>query len=195
MSDEADSSSFSSDVVTWSDIEPAARQMFRVWMGSGEITWVKECWKHFEHKGLTRNTSPLEQTATHLRLLALVCIYEQFCGYMWDENPDTPLSYLTENLSIDPLSLGILAGSASPGSFDEECDEDELREAALGVAIDAMRDEIHSCLAEAYGGSVALYSRMSKTNRAANHEDNGSEFEVTGSNSSALQFVTQGFPA
>lgn len=195
MSDHDQPIESASDTVAWEDIESAARQMFHVWMGNGEIEWVKECWQHFANKGLTGNLTKLDATATHLRLLALARIYEQFCGYAWEENPETPIDYLAENLTIDPLALGILAGQAATESFDEDYDDDELREAALIAATDAMRDGIHTCLAKAFGGSVPLYSRMSATNRSADSEDSGSEFEVTGSNCSALEFVTQGFPA
>lgn len=181
------------DTVPWEEIESAARQMFHVWMGNGEIEWVKECWDHFESKGLTRNTGPLETTATHLRLLALVRIYEQFCGYAWDENPETPLSYLSEKLRIDPLALGILAGAALPTIFNADLDEFDLLDAALIAATDAMRKEIHTCLADAYGGDLALYSRMATTHLPTDAD--ADEFRITSINYPALEFVTEGFPA
>lgn len=193
MSDEFDNCAPPSDVVAWEDIEAAAGQMFRVWFGDGELVWAKECWQHFKQKGLTRNTGPLEETTTHLHLLALVRIYEQFCGYAWEANPGTPLSYLTENLSIDPLSLGILAGAASSTASYEDLEEFDLREAALIAATDAMRKEIHTCLAEAFGGDMALYCRMATTNLPSDAD--ADEFRTTSINYPALQFVTEGFPA
>jgi hypothetical protein len=194
MSDEQTLQS-ADDTVAWDHIEPVAKQMFRVWMGNGEIEWAKECWQHFAANGLTGASTTLEATATHLRLLALVRVYEQFCGYAWEENPETPLSYLTENLKIDPLSLDILAGPTDSHSSEGDLDEDDLHEAALTAATDAMREEIYACLAQAYGGPVPLYSRMSKTNRSADLEDDGSEFNLTGHHASALQFVTDRFSA
>lgn len=181
------------EIVSWEDIEPAARKMFHVWMGDGELEWVKECWQHFAAKGLTGNTTALEITATYLRLVALARIYEEFCGYAWEENPETPVDYHAEHVEIDPLALGILAARSGDDSFDEAGEDYELREAALLAATDAMRAEIFDCLSAAYGGAVMLYARMSKTNHSANEEDDEDEFEVTGSNSSALQFVTDGF--
>lgn len=193
MSDHDQTIAPSDESVAWDDIESSARQMFHVWMGSGEIEWVRECWQHFANEGLTGCLSALDTTATHLRLLALARIYEQFCGYAWEENPETPLSYLAEKLSIDPLSLGILAGAAAPTSFDDDLDEFDLREAALMAATDAMRKEIHTCLSKAYGGDMALYCRMATTN--LNPDAEADEFRTTNFNYPALQFVTDGFPA
>jgi len=193
MSEKAENTPSQPDVVVWEDIEAAARQMFCVWYGDGELKWARECWQHFEKQGLTRNTGPLEATATHLRLLALVRIYEQFSGYAWDENPGTSLSYLAEQLSIDPLSLGILAGAASSISDGDDLDEIDLREAALMAATDGMRKEIHTCLSAACGGDMALYSRMAATNLPADAD--ADEFRSTNFNYRALEFVTSGFPA
>jgi hypothetical protein len=91
------------------------------------------------------------------------------------------------------MALGILAAQASPDAFDDAEDEYELREAALTAAADAQRQEIFECLSKAYGGAVRLYSRMSQTNQSAEEENDQDEFEVTGSNGVALDFVMNGF--
>lgn len=193
MSEELDDILPPSDVVAWEEIEATAKLMFQFWMGGGELMWVRECWQHFEKKGLTRNMGPLEETTTHLRLLTLVRIYEQFSGLEWDDNPQTSLFHLTESLSIDPLSLGLLAGAASPAGFDEDLDEFELKESALIAATDALRQQIHTCLVEAYGGDIALYCRLVTTHLTPDADPH--EFRITNFNYLALEFVTEGFPA
>lgn len=181
------------DRVAWEEIAPAASKMFHVWCGSGETKWVEECWQHLGEAGLTDKTTLLEETATYLRLVSLAQVYEEFCGCAWDENPGTPLSDLADELEIDPLALGILGAIAGPDAFDDEADDSELREIALSAATAKQRVEIFSCLCKAYGGAVQLYSRMSKTNQQAGEEDNGNEFEVTGSNGIAISYVMNGF--
>jgi hypothetical protein len=167
--------------------------MFHVWCGDGEIKWVEECWRHLGEAGLTGNATPLEATATLLRLVTLARVYEEFCGLAWDENPETPVDYLAEDLEIDALALGILAAQAAPDSFDDVAEDYELREAALLAATEAQRQEIFDCLSRAYGGDVQLYSRISRTNRSADDESDGDEFDVTGANATALSYVTNGF--
>jgi len=181
------------NMVSWADIESAAAKMFKVWTDGGELEWAKECWQHFSEAGLTGNVGVLETTKTYLRLVALARIYEEFCGRAWDENPDTPLDYLAENLEMDPVALGILAASDNEADFRDSSDYYELREAAMRSVTNAMRREIFECLAHAYGNEIKLYSRMSKTNHSADVEDDGDEFEVTGSNSIAYEYVTNGF--
>jgi hypothetical protein len=181
------------DRITWVEVQDAASKMFHVWSGDGEMRWVEECWSHLGEAGLTGNTTILEATETMLRLVSLARIYEEFCGLAWEENPETPIDYLAENLELDALALGILGTQASPDAFDDAGDEYELREAALIAATEAQRKEIFDCLRKAYGGDIQLYSRMSQTNRSDDAENDGREFEVTGSNSVALNYVMNGF--
>lgn len=146
---------------------------------------------------LTDNSPALERTATFLRLVTLARIYEEFCGLAWDENPETPVTDLVEDLEIDPLSLGILATKADPDVFDDVADK-YIHEAVLLAATDAQRREIFDCLRNGFGDEFKLYSRMSKTNRSGNetddcNEDDGSEFDITESNSVALSYVVNGF--
>jgi len=181
------------DRVTWEDVATAASKMFHVWCGDGEIKWVEECWRHLGEAGLTEKTTLLEETATYLRLVTLAQVYEEFCGCAWDENPDSSLSDFADELEINPLALGILGATASPDAFDDAAEDYELRNAALFAISDSQRPEIFACLCKAYGGDVQLYSRMSKTNQSASDEDDGDEFEVTGSNGVALSYVMNGF--
>ena len=189
--------------IPWEDVRDAASKMFHVWwLGDGEIKWVEECWQHLGEANLTDNSPALERTATFLRLLTLARIYEEFCGLAWDEDPETPVTDLVEDLEIDPLSLGILATKADPDAFDDVADK-YIHQAVLLAATDAQRKEIFDCLSKGFGDEFKLYSRMSKTNRSGNETDNGSEddlseddlseFDITESNSVALSYVVNGF--
>lgn len=177
----------------WEDVFEAAAAMFHVWNGDGEIAWVEECWRYLSEAGLTSDSTILETTETSLRLIMLARIYEEFCGLAWDENPETPINVLAEDLGIDPLALGIIAARSSGESFEACVEQFELYEHALDVASDAMRSEIFQCLYKAYDGEIGLYSRMSKTNKSTDAEGDEDEFDGTFANADAFAYVKNGF--
>ena len=180
--------------VKWDEIETAAAKMFNVWIDGAEVKWAKEAWKHLAKAGLTEATTILEITATKLRLVTLARIYQEFSGFAWDENPEPPLDYLAEDLEIDPVALGILAGKADPNDFEDLTEDDYLLGAALQTVTDSQRQEIFECLRTAYGDDFRLYSRLWHTRSAlAERDSEGDEFELTGANSSALEYVRNGF--
>lgn len=180
----------SNETVNWDDISDAASKMFRVWLGGGELEWAEECWGHFQKCGLAGNQTCIEETASLVRLVTLARIHEEFSGYAWDENPETPVDYFAENLKIDPLALRILAVRAQSEDLDEAGEGCELREMALIGATNAQREQIYECLCTAYGDDTMLYSRMSRTYPTADMDDSdGEEFTITSGNCQALQYV------
>jgi hypothetical protein len=181
---------FAGDVVLWDELKSAAEKMFNVWLAGGELEWAEECWGYFQRAGLAGNSTIIEQTSSLLRLVSLARIYQEFCGYAWDENPSTPISFLAEDLEIDSIALGILAARVPDWRFEEDEDEYQLRESALLAATGAQFAEIHACLCAAYGDEIMLFSRLMHTNMATSPLE---EFEVTGSNASALQYVQNRF--
>lgn len=178
----------------WDEIEQAAKKMFNVWIDGGELKWAKEAWRHLRAAGLTSSTSTLEVTAAKVRLVTLARIYQEFSGFAWDENPETPLDYLAEDLEIDPVALGILAGRASPNGFEELTDDDSVLGAALLTVTDSQRAEIFDCLRKSYGDENKLYSRLWHTRSLLAEKDSEEdEWQVTGPNCAALQYVSNGF--
>lgn len=90
--------------------------------------------------------------------------------------------------------MGILAAIADPNTFEELSDDDSLLEAALLAVTDSQRHEIYECLKAAYGDEVRLYSRLWHTRSLSSEENSeGDEFEVTGANASAFEYVRNGF--
>ena len=182
------------DTLEWEEIEAAASEMFKVWIDGSELEWAKEAWSHLTRADLASAGSILDITSAKLRLVTLARIYQEFCGYAWDENPETPVEYLAEDLEIDPVALGVLAGSIEPLEFQSCSDDYELRQAALVAVTDSQRLEIFECLRAAYGDEIRLYSRIWHTRSLLAEKDSeGEEFEVTGANCSALEYVQNGF--
>jgi len=135
----------------------------------------------------------LKVTAAKLHLVTLARIYQEFCGLAWDENPDTPVEYLTEDLNIDPVALGILSASSDSENVNDAVDDHELLEAALTAASDGQRQEIFEQLKAAYGSDVALYARIWHTRSNPDGQHANEEFEPTAGNCIALQYVMKGF--
>lgn len=180
------------DGLAWEDMQKSAAQMFNIWVGGSELEWARECWEHFAKGGLLDNESTVANTASVLRLVTLALIYQQFSGYAWDENPENSADDLAGALSFDYVALGYLATIADK-RFAEGCGEEyELQCEALNAATSVQREEIFKCLSAAYGGYVGLYSRMCKTHPSYGKDD---EYEVNLDNVSALNFVSDGFPA
>lgn len=159
-----------------------------------ELEWAKEAWGHLCAAGLTSRQTFLDENAAKLRLVTLARIYEEFCGLAWDENLERPMDYVAQHLHIDPVALGVLAASAERDKLEEADDNYELHEAALTAVTDSQRREIFECLKAAYGDEFKLYSRLWHTRSPLAEEDSeGDEFEVSGSNITALQYVSNGF--
>jgi hypothetical protein len=174
--------------VEWDEISDAASGIFSIWTSGGDLDFAKESWTHLAAGGLTSDDCVYDLTRTLLRLIALRLIYGEFCAAKWDEQSETPISYLVEDLEIDPLALGLIAGDyLAPGS--ELGDPFSLRAAALEAAVKRLRPYVFACLLNAYGGSIDLYSRLSRT--AANldaNDDSGDGATVTG-DCAALDFI------
>lgn len=179
------------DNLQWDEVDDAAKKMFDVWLIGSELDWAKEACSHLAAAGLLNALTLLDLTAAKLRLVTLALIYQEFCGFAWDENPETPVGYLAEDLDIDPVALGILAGRVESDEFEDSTDEYELRQAALWAVTDSQRHNIFECLRAAYGDELKLYSRIWHTRSPL--DSDGDEWEVTDRNSAALEFVSNGF--
>jgi hypothetical protein len=180
----------------WEDVRDAAGTIFNVWFVGSELEWAEEAWNHLHAAGLVGGNSPLERTLSAARLVYLGVAYHEFCRLAWDENSSREIPELAEELEFDPVVLGALATAAEQDFLSEHghCDEDELRASALHVVVHAQRHEVYSCLEDAYGGDVKLYSRMWKTIKALGVEDESfDEFEGNHGNAAALNFVQNGF--
>jgi hypothetical protein len=181
--------------ITWDEVEHAAAKLFNIWVDGNELKWAEEVWRLFAVAGLTGAETLMEETASKLRLATLARVYHEFCGLAWEEDPDWPANYLTEDLEIDPVALGILAGGTDRrNEFEELTDDVSLLDEAILAVVDSHRTEIFDCLKLAYGNEFKLYTRMWHTRSDdAEKDSEGDEFELTGGNTIALEYVTNGF--
>ena len=180
---------------SWRKVESTAIEIFQVWMGGGELEWAREAWDYLYKANLVGVDSPLGKTSSNLHILTLGLVYHEFCRITWDEDPDKSLEHMIEQLELDPLALGVFAGSQNDEIFEFVEDDDELFEATIENATLLLRKGIHQCLVSAYGDDVQLCSRMVSTCDDSNDDDEGgdSESDLTCSDSESLQFVQNGF--
>lgn len=179
--------------IGWEEIEEAASKMFSVWINGGELKWAREAWGHLRNADLASRQTLLDETQAKLRLVTLARIYQEFCGLAWDENPETPLDYLTEDLEIDPVAVGVLAAQTGSDELEESIDDYELLIVALTAVTNSQRQDIFQCLKKAYGDEIRLYGRFWYTRPGLTEDNEGDEFEVTIPNSAALEYVRNGF--
>ncbi len=175
---------------SWLKVAPTACEIFSVWEGDAELDWAREAWDYLFKANLVGIDSPLGKAASNLRILTLGFIYHDFCRIAWDEDPDNSLDHMIEQLDIDPLALGVFAGSPDDEIFEFVEDEDELFEASIENATLILRQGIHECLVAAYGGDDQLHSRMLST---CDDDEAESGLESSGANAESLAFVRSGF--
>ena len=183
-----------SEQIDWDELEEAAKKLFSVWIDGSELAWAKEAWGHLAAAGLTGRGTVIEEAATKLRLVTLAKIYHEFCGVAWEEDPETPIGYLAQELEINAVAIGALAATTGPTTLEEAIEEYELYEEAVTAVTDNLRKEIFECLQAAYGSDFRLYSRIWHTRSLLSEQDlEGEEFEVTDANATALEYVRKGF--
>jgi hypothetical protein len=138
---------------------------------------------------LTSDEGVYDLTRTYLRLIALRLIYGEFCAAKWDQEFETPVSYLVEDLEINLLALGLMASSGLERGSELMGDEFALREAALTAAIETLKPGIFSCLLNAYGGAIGLYSRLSRTAGNLDKDDEAGDGATVSGDCAALDFI------
>ena len=179
--------------LAWEDIRGPASKMFNIWTSGGDLDFAEQAWQFLQAAGLVSGDDIVSKTKSCMVLLALCRIYLAFCEAKWDESADIPISFLAEDLDIDPVALGLLAsGEMSKYVQDLYFEAFELRENALVAVTKLLEPQVLECLRTAFGGSTGLYLRLSRT-RANDDEQDGNEFEVTGPNMDAYDFLNHGF--
>lgn len=182
----------------WADVEDAAADMFNTWYMGSEREWAREAWGHLHAANLVGGETPLESTLASLRLAALAKIYQEFCGFAWGEDKKTPIECLVEGLDVDPLALGIIAGSIDAKQFSGTSSESELCELALIEVMERERATVFRCLKAAYGGHIKLFERIARTVSPERESDDDedvfwSSFFSSDAAAAALKYVSNGF--
>lgn len=132
----------------WSELEPAARETFRIWMSGTDFEWAKEAWGHLTKAGLCNYETQPERHVVLGRFLALASIYKDWCSVVFDETHGDDHDYWIGELDVEPIYLGQLLAN-------EELSEepDEALSEGMGILLNRERAAVVGALHGAYGGT------------------------------------------
>ena len=188
-----------SEKLTWEEIEPAAKQVFRVWIGQPELKWAKQAWELMGKAGFTSYTNELERHTVAIRFLALAAFYNDFCEVMWEEPTlgEAMLMDVFELLVLEPFQIGQLVGrDAKIESVFE----------ALWSLVNKARDTVFRALLVGFEDTqenpATLFISLYRSNhtREDEGEEEGDETdweivnEVTDEKLAAFTWLTEGAP-
>lgn len=183
--------------VTWDDVKETAEAVFNVFVGQPELKWAEKAWEAIGRSGLTGFDSELARHRVLVRLLALACLYREFCHVAFDEyfdRADLTLDW-RGHCDPDPLWLGYLAGAAGI-EVDEDDDDQSVSTAAALVEI--VRTEVVDALVKGFGGKDMLFASLwcsSSPETVDLPQQEALEEALSARHASAYSWVDQGMPA
>ena len=140
--------------IKWADLEPAATEVFNVWVDGPERRWARRAWGFLFRARLTVYKNELERTRVLIRFLALAALYHSWCQAAFEEG-EVSLAWWADEVHLSPFRVGQLVG----GTFSQtdELDDDELMEASLLDLVREEYDKIVSVVTDGFGGNNQMF--------------------------------------
>jgi hypothetical protein len=158
--------------VEWEDVRPLAHEAFKVWSTDWQYHWAREAWSILADKGLTSYQGGLERAEVYLRMLALGCLYRDFCDLAADERHYREDWVWVEEVGLSadvfhPLTLGMMIGTDGERLLSEADDlpEDGSYQSIIEPLVDEQRRVVHQALVEGYGSPHVLWAMLQLTLR------------------------------
>ena len=143
-------------ILSWNEIEPAAKEALSVWMSGGDMVWAEQAWAHITNAGRANYVTELERCRAAVRAFALFGIYLDYCAIAQDESlAGLNYKYWADELAIMDFTVGQLIGSHP--DFSNYGDEFETVDRALHHLADEARIEIYPVLRDGFGNVPGLY--------------------------------------
>lgn len=147
--------------VEWSDIEQAAKRVFRAWGDSScELNWAHHAWSHLQRAGLTsyEEDEEVDRYRVAARFISLCNLYYDFIHLAWQEEGHS-LFYreLADILGCEASGVVALARSHREWEDDPDGNADDLLEDALKFLSDAERDAVVKALVDGFGGEDQFF--------------------------------------
>ena len=163
----------------WSDVEQAARQVFRVWTdNSCELDWARHAWSLLRRAHLTRHDSDVEVCDAQMLFLALGNLYYDFAHLAWQEDHVLPYAELADLLRLERSYL-----AARCTSEESSWDADDLSELlageprmvarALGERSDAAHFSLVDTLLDGFNGVDGLFASLWRSRPDYHYETYG----------------------
>lgn len=142
-------------ILSWEEIEPAARRAFSVWHRHPEIRWAQEAWEILIRAGLASYTNEYERTLVALRFISLCDLYLDFCYMASGEEQSSEYADWCDSLDLSPLRIGQLL------AMDPDLADEPNHTRALEMAVDALsrqqRERVFETLRDTYGDTSMLF--------------------------------------
>jgi hypothetical protein len=154
----------------WDEIEPAAREAFRIWSSGSDFDWAKEVWSRLVQAGFCDYESAQRRHLVIARFLALASIYRDWCAVAFDESHADEPQFWVEDLEIEPFYLGQLVREPLGD------DPDDAIAGAWAILLHRERPRVVQALLTVYGGQVeglfvALHHSVKSLFEADDDED------------------------
>ena len=175
----------------WVDLEPVARQVFRIWMDGTELQWAKRAWTILEKGRLNVYTDPASKCQCSLRFLALCDIYLDFAKVAWDEEYESNYLDWMDTLGEPDTVLGYLLNRI--GNIDGVDIDD--RYSVIQSLARSTRKEVFACLRDGFGGAPKFFEDLwlTRHNKRKAEEERDLVFhEIRGEKMAAWSWVEDG---
>lgn len=97
--------------ILWSDISKPAEKFFQVWVAGKELRWAEKIWSVLISQGFASYVNQEQKNLVYLRLLALVCIYNDFCYLYADEKNELDCEEIIEELKQYNINIEFSSSS------------------------------------------------------------------------------------
>ena len=186
----------------WDELEPGAREAFKIWTSGSDFEWAKEAWSLLTKAGFCSYDSPRKRHIVIARFLALASIYRDWCSVAFDETQADEPEYWVEDLDVEPIYLGQLVRQELSD------DPDEAKSDALSILLERERLRVVNELLTVYGGQAGLFLALYRSVRSLSardpddDDDEGGEDESdadilnnpTASNLAGYSWIVEGCP-
>jgi hypothetical protein len=116
------------NALDWSEVEPAAKLAFSIWIGQPELIWAKKAFDVLVAARLVESTDVFSRHIAFFRVLVLGGIYRDFCQAAWEET-----SWVNYDEWCEPEEIvdRFIVGQLFARMPDWQADEDDEYSVAL----------------------------------------------------------------
>ena len=171
--------------VKWEDVRELAEECFKVWGSDWQYHWAREAWSILDDAGLTSFDGIIERAEVYLRMLALGCLYRDFCDVAADERHEREDWMWATEVSLEddvlhPFVLGMMIGRKGEQLLESADCIPEHYQAVVESLVDKRRREVSGALLSAYKSEAVLWAMLRLTTLTDLADDENSDEDPVG---------------
>lgn len=183
------------ETLGWDEVEPAAKEVFRVWTDSScELDWAHHAWSHLERVGLTsyEEDDETERCQVAARFIALCNLYCDFVHLAWQESNIVEYGDVAGKLRLEPRPVLELARRSTDWRDDPDVEAEDVLVDALKLLSDAERDTVVRALVNGFDGEDGLFFSLWRSHPDYHYETDGEVgSEATADKMVAYEWITE----